>query len=217
MQQLQLYRERELPGSALCYVMDPMCSWCWAYQPVLQALLASDRLTTPLLYVMGGLAPENEQPMAATTRQQIETIWRHIEARTGVRFNYDFWQHNIPRRSTYPACKAVLAAEAALPGSFSEMIGAIQQAYYAQARNPSERATLTAIASEIGIDAGRFDALMNAEPQTEALYRHLRFRDQLRVEGYPSLVWWRQGEAIPVTYGYCDLETTLAQLRRAGY
>jgi len=217
MNKVQLYRHDPLPDNALCYVMDPMCSWCWAFQPVVQQLADEASPDTPVVYVLGGLAPDSEQPMPAAMRSQLEAVWHHIEQRTGVRFNYDFWRNNTPRRSTYPACRAVLAAEALQPGVFPALIEAIQRSYYRQARNPSDLDTLTDLARQIGIDTAAFRAQMGAEPLTEQLYRHLRLRDRLQVQGYPSLVWWRGKAAIPITYGYCDLATTREKLRRAGY
>jgi putative protein-disulfide isomerase len=56
----------------------------------------------------------------------------------------------VPRRSTYAACRAVIAARRQNPGYEEKMILAIQQAYYLEARNPADSHTLIELASEIG-------------------------------------------------------------------
>ena len=47
----------------LIYVADPMCSWCWGFQPVLESvrkILEGDGIQ----YVMGGLAKDTSDPLS---------------------------------------------------------------------------------------------------------------------------------------------------------
>ena len=45
-----------MANARLLYVMDPMCSWCWGFAPVAQALIEqADAAGVPLALVMGGL------------------------------------------------------------------------------------------------------------------------------------------------------------------
>ena len=92
----------------LYYVADPMCSWCWGFTPTIAALQADDRCA--LRYVMGGLARDSDEPMPAAMRAYVQDAWREVAQRTGASFNWDFWSQCQPRRATYPACRAVLAA-----------------------------------------------------------------------------------------------------------
>lgn len=94
----------------LYYVMDPMCSWCYAFRPVFQALLNKLPLNITIEYVMGGLAADSTEPMPQETREYVQSQWRLIEEQTSVNLNWDFWKNCQPRRSTYPACRAVIAA-----------------------------------------------------------------------------------------------------------
>jgi len=84
---------------ALVYIMDPMCSWCWAFKPVLTEI----RNTFPELgyYTLaGGLAPDSDEPMPDAQQEQIAATWKKIEAMVGTKFNHDFWRVCQPRRST---------------------------------------------------------------------------------------------------------------------
>lgn len=140
----------------LYYVMDPMCSWCWGFRPVLAGVLELLPAETRLRHVMGGLAADTDEPMPADTRAYVQSMWRAVAARCGAEFNPDFWLRCRPRRSTWPACRAVLATGLQDPDRVPAMIHAIQKAYYLQARNPSERETLIELAAELGLDPGRF-------------------------------------------------------------
>ena len=105
------------------------------YRPVWQQLKAALPTNIRVENVLGGLAPDNDEPMPAALQEQIQAHWRRIRMDLGTEFNFDFWTENQSRRSTYPACRAVLAAS--LQSHEEEMIEAIQRAYYLRAMNPS--------------------------------------------------------------------------------
>lgn len=177
---------RSLNGmDELIYVADPMCSWCWGFQPVLETVY--DRIgETPVRYVMGGLAKDSDEPMPDETRAYVQDQWRKVTAETGATFNWDFWEVCRPRRSTYPACRAVIAA--GLQDRTREMFEAIQRAYYQEARNPSDLSTLVALAGEIGIDAERFARDVRSAEAEQALQDGFNVRRAINANSFPSLV-----------------------------
>jgi len=69
--------------NTLYYIHDPMCSWCYAFKPVLEQLRQqlkkhySDTLRFENL--LGGLAADTQSPMPAQMRQQLRATWQHIE------------------------------------------------------------------------------------------------------------------------------------------
>jgi putative protein-disulfide isomerase len=80
-----------------------------------------------LINVLSGLAPDTEEPMPEAMREKLKDIWRTIQVKVpGTEFNFDYWDVCTPRRSTYRACRAVIAAGDHGPA----MIEAIQRAYY---------------------------------------------------------------------------------------
>ena len=95
----------------LYYVLDPMCSWCYAFSDSWESLKQQLPEEVKVHRILGGLAPDSDDPMPDAQQIGIAATWRNIEIRTGVPFNHDFWELNEPRRSTYPACRAVIAAE----------------------------------------------------------------------------------------------------------
>ena len=95
----------------LYYVHDPMCSWCWAFRPVLLELKAKLPDTIEFIRLLGGLAADSDDPMPEETRHYVMDNWKRIQQQLpDTEFNYDFWTTCTPRRSTYPACRAVIAA-----------------------------------------------------------------------------------------------------------
>ena len=202
-----------MPAKTLYYIMDPMCSWCYGFSAVLRQLVNALPPDVHLRYVMGGLAADADGPMPEETRRYVQEQWRLVRQRTGAAFNWDFWTECEPRRSTYPACRAVISAGRIAPEKIPPMAAAIQRAYYHEARNPSLNATLVELAAEIGIDADDFRALL-ADPQTDALLREdFALRDKLGVSSFPSLRLDNStGAPVTIATDYKDFRVMLGQI-----
>ena len=191
---------------------DPMCSWCWGYRPV------SDRLWHDLpesvngLKILGGLAPDSDLPMPQELQQKIPRTWQRIHETLGTEFNFNFWTTCKPRRSTYPACRAVLAAGE--QGRSDDMIDAVQRAYYLRAMNPSDLETLETLAAELGLDSARFADDIRSARIEERLQSQIAFARQAPIDGFPSLVLELDAAMIPVTRDYTDHRPTLDHLER---
>ena len=106
----------------------------------------------------------------------------------GTRFNFAFWDVCMPRRSTYNACRAVLAATRQSPTLEDPMIQAIQQAYYLHARNPSDINTLVDLAADIGLDRAHFAAELTGAAVQRCLGKEISLANSVPVNGFPSLV-----------------------------
>lgn len=197
--------------ATLWYFHDPMCSWCYAYRPVVKELFANLPDGVARKNVVGGLAPDSDVPMPQEQQQAIAGYWRKIEAMLGTTFNYDFWNRCKPRRSTYPACRAVLAADE--QGQAEAMTAAIQDAYYLQARNPSDNSTLIELAGEMQLDVAQFTADLQSDAIEERLREQVALARRSPISGFPSLVLEYSGEMMPIGVDYRDSSTTLAEIR----
>jgi putative protein-disulfide isomerase len=188
------------------YIMDPMCSWCYAFQAELEPFFEK-HATIDTQWIMGGLAPDNDQPMDEELKQTISTYWQQIESKTQVAFNQDFWEKNTPIRSTYPACRSVIAAETLAPNSAQKMVKAIQSAYYQKAKNPAIEETLIDCAVSIGFDKEQFTATLKSEETNMQLYQHMGISKQLEVTGFPALFYIHEGsQAYALSLGFCTYD-----------
>lgn len=196
----------------LLYFHDPMCSWCWGFRPAAQELFAHLPAGIERRNVLGGLAPDSDAPMPQAQRQMIMGHWRRIESLLGTRFNYDFWKKCEPRRSTYPACRAVIAA--ANQGREEQMILAIQQAYYLHAKNPSDLKTLYDLGRKLGLDRKRFTTDLESKATEQELQLQIAYSRQVGVDGFPALALERDGRLTKITVDYLSYKTSLSQIER---
>ena len=198
--------------NTLFYVHDPMCSWCWAHRPQWTLFeQALNRLDIPVQYVLGGLAPDSDEPMPAEQIAAVSGYWKKIEGLLGTEFNHDFWKVNTPRRSTYPACRAVLAAS--WQGAELAMNNALQNAYYLRAMNPSDQSTHKLLAQELNLDVDKFIKDLNSEALEKAFVEQLEFARSLPIQGFPSMVLLHNKQLHSIVLDYKDYRGALAQVR----
>jgi len=189
-----------------------MCSWCWAYRP--NMLLLRENLPGGVKWqnVLGGLAPDNDQPMTEQTRLMVQAHWRQIESSLGTSFNFDFWTKNQPRRDTYKACRAVIAATN--QHAEERMIESIQKAYYLRAMNPSDPLVLAGLAVELELDSIKFmEDFESAQTESE-LRSQLLLRDKLMVRSFPSLVLEHESRHTLIGHDYVDYKNSIAEIER---
>ena len=200
-------------ATILIYIHDPMCSWCYAFDSSLTALQKKLPDFIRIKKIVGGLAPDTTNPMPVELQQKIQQTWRRIEQTVpNIQFNYEFWIINTPVRSTYPACRAILAARQQGADFEDKMIGAIQTAYYQKAKNPSLELTLLECALEVGLDVNRFADDLTSNEIEEELQNEIRIARKLDVISYPSLLLEHNGGLFPVTVDYLDHETMIREI-----
>lgn len=172
----------------LYYVHDPMCSWCFGFENTRRQIFSALEDRMPIVRLLGGLAPDSDDPMPQATQMMVMQAWQRIEQMIpGTRFNFDFWDKNQPRRSTYPANRAVIAARLQGAEFDSIMTGRIQQAYYQQAKNPSDNEILVELAADIGLDRERFENDLKDESTQARLLDEIGQARSIGINSFPSL------------------------------
>jgi putative protein-disulfide isomerase len=202
--------------ATLYYIHDPMCSWCWGFRHVWQQLQTELTDIVNIKYVLGGLAPDSDLPMPADMQQTIENTWRQIQQEIpGTDFNFDFWRQNKPRRSTYPACRAIIAARKQQSDAAAKMQLAIQQAYYLQANNPSDIEVLVSLSEAIGLDSTLLSTDINAQWCRDELQEEMNFCREMGVYSFPSLILEKDGKRILLDLDYHAFRPMFEQIMQS--
>lgn len=186
--------------TTLYYVLDPMCSWCYGFAPTWQKVLENLGDDIKVVYVHGGLAPHSDEPMSQEMQNMLQGVWKQIHTELGTEFNFDFWTKCKPRRSTYLACQASIAAR--VQGKEYEMIKAIQEQYYLNASNPSDQNTLEVAAKNIGLDIDKFKTDLESKEIIALFEEDLNKRRKLKMNSFPSLVLKYKNNYFPIQVDY---------------
>ena len=194
----------------LYYFHDPMCSWCYAFQPTWQEIKTRLPSNVEQINVLGGLAPDEDVQMSESLQLTIQHHWQRIQQVVpGTEFNFDFWSDCKPRRSTYPACRAVIAAANQDKAMEEPMIQAIQHAYYRDARNPSDYSTHVELAGDLKLNVAQFEADLTSPETEQKLQQQLHFTSSFNVSGYPALVLTVEDKKQSLPIDYNNAETVL--------
>lgn len=197
----------------LYYVHDPMCSWCWGFRPVWLHVREKLKGSVNIQFVLGGLAADTDLPMPLAMQQTIKNTWLKIQQDIpGISFNYDFWLECKPRRSTYPACRAIIAAELQGEKYSDAMLTAIQRAYYQQAKNPSDMTVLIQLSDDIGLDVEKFKNDYCSEASNHLLQQQIQFAISLSARSFPSLVLSHNETNTMITIDYNNDETIVSSI-----
>ena len=202
-----------LSNTTLYYVHDPMCSWCWAFKPtwgrVKEALLGKIQVE----YLLGGLAPDSNQLMPIETCEYVKGNWKRIqEMIPDTRFNYDFWTSCEPKRSTYPACRAVICAKQQHPDFENLMIYSIQKSYYIEAQNPSNEDVLIDLAEKLGLNTNKFEIDLKSSQVNEILLDEIKLTRSMDINSMPSLALKINNTLKGIDIDYLDANYIVKQI-----
>lgn len=197
-----------------------MCSWCWGFQPTWQKLKNKLPGSIVIQYLLGGLAIDCDDLMPLTMQKSIKQTWVTIQSEIpNTKFNFDFWSDNKPKRSTYPACRAVIAARKLNPNLHYKIVESIQHAYYLHAKNPSNPNVLIELAKNLDVDANEFEKLLLSPEINMELNKEINLSRELGAQGFPSLILKTKDDNYFIPINYNDeneiLDTILRHLNES--
>lgn len=190
----------------LLYVMDPMCSWCWGFAPVAQALIAQAQdagVQTQL--VVGGLR-SGSSALDSATRQYILEHWQAVAEATGQPFRFDGAMPDGFVYDTEPACRALVAARGLHCADVWTLLELIQRAFYEQALDVTRAPQLVDLAEQAGYAREAFAAAFSSADTRAQTAADFSWVQDLGIAGFPTLLAERKGQLALLTNGYQPLD-----------
>ena len=169
------------------YFADPMCSWCYGFGPVIDALAKQFAGRLPVRVVMGGLRAGTTQAMREKDRAYIREAWKNVGEASGQPFNPEFFEREHFVYDTEPACRAVVTARRQRPASVLAFKAAVSSAFYAHNRDVTQDSVLADIAAEFGFDRDQFLVELTSAESRNETFRDFLTAKQAGVEGFPLL------------------------------
>jgi len=198
----------------LLYVMDPMCSWCWGFAPVLEALAEqAQRAGVPLHLVAGGLRRER-LGIDAAGRARTLGHWQAVQAASGQPFNF---AEGLPEGLVYdtePACRALVSARGLDAQLVWPLAKLIQRAFYVEGRDVTQTPLLVALAEQAGLDRSAFAEAFDSAESVAATAADCRWAQDLGISGFPTLLAEHNGQLALLTNGYQPLAELAPLLAR---
>jgi putative protein-disulfide isomerase len=198
----------------LLYVMDPMCSWCWGFAPVLESLAEQAAAAgVGLQLVLGGLRRDGVA-IDAAARVRYLGYWQAVNASTGQLFNFE---SGLPEGLVYdtePACRALVTARSLAPDMVWPLAQLIQRAFYTEGVDVTRASVLVELAERAGIPRIVFAEAFDSVEQRAATAADVSWVQDLGIAGFPTLLAERNGQLALLTNGYQPLEVLQPLLAR---
>jgi putative protein-disulfide isomerase len=200
----------------LVYFADPMCSWCWGFSPVIEAISGRFGPALPIRLVMGGLRPWTKEPMSAHDRGDVREHWEHVHEASGQPFDFAFFDRERFVYDTEPASRAVVVLRRRGMQTGLAALRRIHRAFYAESRDVTDTDTLSALAAELGVDAATFRDEFNSEAAVEETRGDFASAQFAGIRGFPTLIAssYDEGRYELVTHGFQPRERILLALER---
>ncbi|MHC6224552.1 DsbA family protein [Pseudomonas sp. X10] len=193
-------------SARLLYVMDPMCSWCWGFAPVAEALIAQAREAGVETHLVPGGLRTGSSALDASTRRYILEHWQAVAEATGQAFRFEGAMPDGFVYDTEPACRALVAARELDASRAWTLLGLIQHAFYQEGEDVTRAPQLVNLAEQAGFDRTRFaDAFISAETRG-ATAADFSWVQDLGIAGFPTLLAERNGQLALLTNGHQPLD-----------
>lgn len=201
-------------STRLIYVMDPMCSWCWGFAPVLQALIEQAQARgVGADLVVGGLRRERTA-MDHLARERTASYWRAVHEASGQPFNFEAGLPDGLVYDTEPACRALVAARGVDAKAAWKLAGLIQQAFYVEGRNVTLPPELVELAEAAGMPRSEFADRFDSQAVRDATAADFDWARNLGIAGFPTLLAKHDGQLALLTNGYQPLDALSPLLNR---
>lgn len=189
----------------LYYFTDPMCSWCWGFEPVVRQLASETGY--PLRIFVGGLHIGTTQPLSADRLQQMPQFWGRVAKATGQEFS----TASLPEGFCYntePSCRALVTAREIATEDAADFLAVLHRAFYVQGRDITQDEVLQQEYTNFRPQhAEQFNSLFPAKIMRAQTREDIEYtREQLGIAAFPTLVLHAGMRMQRLSQGYNSLE-----------
>lgn len=198
--------------SALVYVGDPMCSWCWGIAPALQRIQDHcEQRGLGFSIVLGGLRPGGGDAWDARFKAFLRHHWTEIGAASGQPFSFGILDLDHFTYDTEPACRAVVTVRHMLGSSahsrqLYDVFAAIQHKFYVDGADPTRLGFYEDIVEAAEIDFSRFSELFASDEAREWTRGDFAKSHDWGVRGFPTMLLKTADHLVPIATGFIGAE-----------
>ncbi len=190
-------------STQLIYILDPMCSWCWGFNPVMQQVLKQAQTAgIKVTLRVGGLRTGQQAVLDENKRAYILQHWRTVAETTGQPFAFDQALPSGFLYNTEPACRALVAARQLDDTYLFSFLDSLQLAFYQEAQDITQPSVLRELAVQAGYDNDAFCAVFDAADTQAATQAEFAWVGNLAVNGFPTLLAEHQQQYALISNGY---------------
>lgn len=172
----------------ILFVVDPMCSWCWGFAPILEKLRDTMSETYTFSLVLGGLRTKGEMSWDGRSKVYLLGHWEQVSQRTGQAFSGRLFENDSFDYDTYPACKAVITVRElfGMQHAFT-YLHTIQEAFYTRGEDITKIDILNNLLDET-LDSRLFKTFFESDKAQILMEHDFSKARSMGANAFPSVV-----------------------------
>ncbi len=171
----------------IIFVVDPMCSWCWGFSPVIESLRKSNAYIYSL--VVGGLRSKGEMTWDESAKRYLQGHWEQVAKGTGQPFSKSLFEKEHFDYDTYPSCKALVSVRELFGMSKAfEYLHIIQTAFYVNGDDITQERVLLNLLDTIDVDVEKFEIFYKSERAQLLMEHDFSKARSMGANAFPSVV-----------------------------
>lgn len=198
----------------LYYCYDAYCGWCYGFSPVIRRVFEEYRHAIDFEVLSGGMIlPLTPQPVAAIAGY-IQTAYKTVEERTGIRFGEDWlWHMFHPEDSDwFPNSEKPAIALCVFRDYHPELTvpfaAELQYALHYEGRDLCDDEAYRHLLEKYGIPDTEFYSKLHDPVYKEKAYEEFALVKRLQVTGFPTVfLQVSDTKFYLLTRGYTDYQT----------
>ena len=173
----------------LIFVVDPMCSWCWGFAPVMEALLKTESHKYTFSLVVGGLRTKGEMLWDERSKAYLKGHWDQVSKSTGQMFSEELFEKEQFDYDTYPACKAVVTVRElfGMQSAF-RYLHMLQEAFYVKTLDITKEEVLTNLLENMGLESREFQTFFESDRAQILMEHDFAKARSMGANAFPSVV-----------------------------
>ena len=201
------------------YIYDVLCSWCYAFSPVMHKFYEEHKDEYDFRVMSGGMVlGEQEGPIGALP-QAIKDGFKRITELSGREFGdafYTMLEEGSAQLSSLPGALAMAAFRTYQPDNTIAFAKRMQEAIYQEGMAPTEAKTYGHCAEDFGMNSSDFMKLMVDKERLDLVTQEFQIVKSWGIQGFPSVVFQEKDKAFFLARGYMsyeDVESNLAKVK----
>ncbi|MFD0714218.1 DsbA family protein [Paenibacillus sp. GCM10027626] len=199
----------------LYYTTDPICSHCWALEPVLRRFTEQYGDYIQLRTIMGGLLP-NWDGFADVSNgigkpADVAAHWREVGEHSRMPIDGSLWLDN-PIASSYPPSRVFKVIQQQSDSGAAIFLRRAREAVFAFNANIADPAVLTQLVDEIGLNGAAIVQEAEMTHARQLLEEDFDLARSLGVRGFPTVIMVNEENKGVKIVGARSLDTYVAAL-----
>ncbi len=201
----------------LYYVTDPICSHCWALEPVLNRFIEQYRPYFNMETLMGGLLASwdgfADHANSIQAPSDVAQHWQEVGQHSRMPIDGSLW-HSNPIRSSYPPSRLFKVIQQHHPGREHDFLRSARAAVFAFNRNIGEEQVLIDIVDRLGMNGRALVDIADQEAAHDQLDRDFEKVHQVGVRGFPTIIMMNEQNKGVKIVGARSLDTYVTGLQQ---